>query len=259
MIRLGVNIDHVATLRNARYRDDGAGASPAAFGEPDPVRACHEAELGGADCITAHLREDRRHFNDRDLELLRPVVRVKFNLEMAATDEMVSIALRTKPHMVTLVPEGRREVTTEGGLAVSAQLDRLGPMVAALREAGIVTSAFVDPDGAQVRASAEAGFQAIELHTGAYAHAFARAGGDFLDSALRAELERLHDAAQQAAGEGVRLHAGHALTYANVAPVCALVRLEELHIGHALVARAVYVGLRAAVAEMREAIGAASV
>ncbi|MCH9058020.1 MAG: pyridoxine 5'-phosphate synthase [Planctomycetes bacterium] len=247
MPALGVNIDHVATVRQARYR--GVGSLDAA--EPDPVRAAHEAELGGADGITVHLREDRRHIQDRDVELLRRLVRVKFNLEMAATDEMLGIAERLKPHTAMLVPEGRLEVTTEGGLDVSAQLARMKEVVTRLKGAGLIVSAFIDAEPHQVRASAEAGFDVCEVHTGPYASAFAACGGDFLRSELADALGRVEHAGNEIRSAGMRFNAGHALNYENVEPIAALSGVEELHIGHAIVSRAVYVGLREAVREMK--------
>ncbi len=239
-IALGVNIDHVATLRQARRGDD-----------PDPVRAAHEAELGGADCITVHLREDRRHIQDHDLERLRPFVHAKLNLEMAATDEMVAIALRTRPHMVTLVPEGRAEVTTEGGLAVSREGERMTEVNKQLHDAGIAVSAFIDADVREVGAAKRAGFDACEIHTGPYAAAFRSAGGDIRMEELGAELERIARAGAEARNSGMRFNAGHALNYLNVGLIAALPGVWELHIGHAIVSRAVYVGLREAVAEMK--------
>lgn len=245
---LSVNIDHVATVRQARYR--GAALTPEA--EPDPVRAAHEAEMGGADGITVHLREDRRHIQDRDVEVLRRVVKVKFNLEMASTDEMVAIACRLRPHTTMLVPEGRQEVTTEGGLDVASQLPRLTDVVKRLRDSGTYVSAFIDADQRQVDAAARAGFHICEIHTGPYAAAFAAAGGDFLDAALTAEIEQVAVAGGQIRAAGMRFNAGHALNYQNVGPVAALPGIRELHIGHAIVSRAVYTGLRTAVADMKQ-------
>ncbi|MEL7473071.1 MAG: pyridoxine 5'-phosphate synthase [Planctomycetota bacterium] len=255
---LGMNIDHVATLRQARYPSGGgAGASAPAMSEPDVVRAMHESELGGASCITMHLREDRRHVVDRDIERVREATRVKFNLEMAATDEMVAIAERVRPHMVTLVPEGRMEVTTEGGLDVAQQQGRLGEVVSRLVDAGASVSAFVDPECGQIAAAGASGFAWVELHTGPYAHAWFDAGGDERDDRLARELERLRDAASAARVAGVGLNAGHALNYDNVGPVARLDGVRELHIGHSIVARAVFAGLREAVAGMvaRLAVG----
>jgi len=249
MPQLSVNIDHVATIRQARYRNDPE------FAEPDPVRAAHEVELGGADGITVHLREDRRHIGDRDVELLRPLVRVKFNLEMAATDEMVKIATRLKPHSAMLVPEGRNEVTTEGGLNVKGQVARLKEVVAKLRAAGCHVSAFIDPDSAQVDAAHACGFDICEIHTGPYARAFAAAGGDFRDRALQRELDAVANAGSEIMGYGMRFNAGHALNYANVGAIAGLPGVAALHIGHAIVSRAVFVGLREAVRQMRGAMG----
>ena len=246
MIQLGVNIDHVASVRNARYRGAAVGE-----GEPDPVRAAHEAELGGADGITVHLREDRRHIQDRDLELLRSLVKVKLNLEMAATDEMVRIALKSKPHTAMLVPEGRQEVTTEGGLDVAGQLARMKDVVRRLKDGGLIVSAFIDPDEKQVVACAAADFDVCEVHTGPYAAAFAKCGGDFRRGQLAAELDKVRRAGEQIRAAGIRFNAGHALNYHNVGPIAALPGIGELHIGHAIVSRAVFTGLRAAVADMK--------
>lgn len=248
MPQLSVNIDHVATIRQARYRDEPN------FAEPDPVRAAHEAELGGADGITVHLREDRRHIGDRDVDLLRPLVRVKFNLEMAATEEMVKIAGRIKPHSAMLVPEGRNEVTTEGGLDVKGQRARLKKVVAKLRAAGCHVSAFIDPVSVQVDAAHACGFDICEVHTGPYARAFAAAGGDFRDRALQRELDAVANAGSEIMGHGMRFNAGHALNYANVGAIARLPGVAELHIGHAIVSRAVFVGLREAVGQMKEAM-----
>ncbi len=246
MIQLGVNIDHVATLRQARYK----GMDPHA-GEPDPVRAAHEAELGGADGITVHLREDRRHIQDRDVELLRSLVKVKLNLEMAATEEMVSIAERLKPHTVMLVPEGRQEVTTEGGLDVAGQTAEMRETVERLHAAGLLVSAFIDADSAQVDACRLVGFDVCEVHTGPYAHAFSAEGGDFRKKPLSDELSRVAEAGERIRAAGMRFNAGHALNYHNVQPIAALAGIEELHIGHAIVSRSVYTGLKNAVAEMK--------
>lgn len=248
---LGVNIDHVASLRQARYRD---ATTP---GEPDPARAVHEAELGGADIITIHLREDRRHINDADYRRVLDTARTRVNLEMAATDAMLKLALDTKPHMVTLVPEGRQEVTTEGGLNVASQLPRLTTFVAALASANITASAFIDTDPAQIDAAARAGFHAAEFHTGPYAAAFASTGGDFRHASLSSALATLRDAGHRARAAKLRFHAGHALNYTNTPPVAALPGIEELHIGHAIISRAVFTGLRQAVADMQLTIARA--
>jgi pyridoxine 5-phosphate synthase len=240
MIQLGVNIDHVATVRQARR-----GV------EPDPVRAAHEAELGGADGITVHLREDRRHIQDFDVERLRDTVNIKLNLEMAATEEMIGIATRIGPQISMLVPEGRQEITTEGGLDVAGQMARMKDVVARLRGAGMIVSAFIDPDPRQVEAASEAGFEVCEVHTGPYARAYATAGGDFLNETLRAEHAKVRDAGGRIVGARMRFNAGHALNYHNVHPIAALPGAAELHIGHAIVSRAVYVGFREAVREMK--------
>ncbi len=240
MIELGVNIDHVATLRQARRTH-----------EPDPVWAAVEAHLGGADGITVHLREDRRHIQDEDVRCLRELVHIKLNLEMAATPEMIDIARRVKPEMAMLVPEGRHEITTEGGLDVAAQEAPLRVAVARLADAGIVTSVFIDAELAQVEAAARIGARVCEVHTGPYAHAFHARGRDAESAAVVAELERIRSAGEAIRGLGMRFNAGHALTYFNVQPVAALPGVRELHIGHAIVSRAMFTGLRAAVREMK--------
>jgi len=235
MATLGVNIDHVATIRQARRAP-----------EPDPVWAAALAELGGADAITVHLREDRRHIQDRDLEVLRRTVQVKLNLEGAIAPAMVEIACRVKPDQVTLVPERREEVTTEGGLDVGSQIASLGAMVGRLQDKGIGVSLFVDPDPVQLDACCACGARWVELHTGRYAEA---PWGNQV-----AELDRLGEATALARQLGLRVNAGHGLTYQNVEPVAALPGLEELNIGHTIVARALAVGLSQAVREMRSLI-----
>jgi len=240
MIELGVNIDHVATLRQARRTY-----------EPDPVWAAVEAHLGGADGITVHLREDRRHIQDQDVRHLRDLTQIKLNLEMAATDEMVRIACEVKPEMAMLVPEGRQEVTTEGGLDVAGQEKRLKEHVARLAQAGIVTSVFIDAEAAQVEAAARIGARVCEIHTGPYAHAFHQKGRDAESSAVIAELEKIRRAGEMIRAAGMRFNAGHALNYVNVQPVAALPGVRELHIGHAIVSRAVFIGMREAVREMK--------
>jgi pyridoxine 5-phosphate synthase len=240
VIQLGVNIDHVATIRQARRT-----------WEPDPVWAAAEAHLGGADGITVHLREDRRHIQDRDVERLAEAVHVKLNLEMAATDEMVDIACRLRPHTSMLVPEGRHEVTTEGGLDVAGQADRLRGVVRRLSDAGMLVSAFIDPDPRQVDAAADCGFAICEVHTGTYAHAFHDHGRDAAHPEPAAELEQVAEAGRRIRAAGMRFNAGHALNYFNVQPVAALPGISELHIGHSIVSRAVLVGMRAAVREMK--------
>lgn len=250
MPQISVNIDHVATLRQARYRQSKE------YGEPCVVRAAHEAELGGADGITVHLREDRRHMTDAEVERLRASVRVKFNLEMAATDEMVAIASRVKPHTAMLVPEGRDEVTTEGGLDVAANRSRLKDVVSKLKSAGCLVSAFIDADKRQVEAAQRCEFNICEVHTGPYAARFFESGGDFLDQKLRAELEKIAVVGAEILSAGMRFNAGHALNYRNVGPVAGMNGLAELHIGHAIVSRSVYIGLREAVREMKRLTGA---
>ena len=243
MIELGVNIDHVATLRQARRTH-----------EPDPLWAAVEAHLGGADGITVHLREDRRHIQDDDVRRLREQVHVKLNLELAATAEMVGIACRLKPEMAMLVPEGRQEITTEGGLDVVAQEQALAGVVARLGEAGIVTSVFIDPDPRQVAAAARIGAKVCEIHTGPYAHAFHAHGRDSESAQVRAELGKIRAAGDAIRQAGMRFNAGHALNYFNVQPVAALPGVRELHIGHAIVSRAVLVGMREAVRQMKALI-----
>ena len=239
-LRLGVNVDHVATLRNAR-----GGVFP------DPVRAAHLAIEAGADGITAHLREDRRHIQDQDVRRLRDLVHIKLNLEMAATDEMVGLACELRPEMAMLVPEGREEVTTEGGLDVAAQEERLGTVISRLADAGIVTSVFIDADIVQVEAAARVGARVCEVHTGPYAHAFHAKGRDARSDAVVAELDRIGVAGRAIRDLGMRFNAGHALNYINVQPVASLPGVRELHIGHAIVSRSVFVGLRDAVREMK--------
>jgi len=240
MIELGVNIDHVATIRQARRTY-----------EPDPVWAAVEAHLGGADGITVHLREDRRHIQDDDVRRLRDLTQVKLNLEMAPTDEMIGIACQLKPEMAMLVPEGRQEVTTEGGLDILAQEARLKDSIRKLAEAGIMTSVFIDADIAQVEAAARVGARVCEIHTGPYAQAFHTKGRDARSPAVLEELARVRIAGRAIVDLGMRFNAGHALNYFNVQPVAALPDVRELHIGHAIISRAVFVGLRGAVAEMK--------
>lgn len=240
MIELGVNIDHVATVRQARRTY-----------EPDPVWAAVEAHLGGADGITVHLREDRRHIQDEDVRRLRELTHIKLNLEMAATDAMVDFALKVKPEMAMLVPEGRQEITTEGGLDIVGQEARIRAVVKRLADAGIVTSVFIDADGAQVEAAARVGARVCEVHTGPYAHVFHARGRDAESQPVLAELDKVRRAGEAIRGLGMRFNAGHALNYANVGPVAALAGVRELHIGHAIVSRAVFVGIREAVREMK--------
>ena len=240
MIELGVNIDHIATLRQARRTY-----------EPDPLWGAVEAHLGGADGITVHLREDRRHIQDADVRRLREMTQIKLNLEMAATDEMVGIACALKPEMAMLVPEGRHEVTTEGGLDVLAQETRLREVIARLADAGIVTSVFIDAELPQIEAAARIGASVCEIHTGPYAHAFYEHGRDAEAPAVLSELAKIRVAGQLVRELGMRFNAGHALNYYNVQPVARLAGIRELHIGHAIVSRSVFVGLREAVREMK--------
>ncbi|REJ95008.1 MAG: pyridoxine 5'-phosphate synthase [Planctomycetota bacterium] len=236
MPKLGVNIDHVATVRQARRTI-----------EPDPVWAAALAELGGADGITIHLREDRRHIQDRDLRVLRETVQVKLNLEMAADEEMTRIAIEVGPEQCTLVPEKREEVTTEGGLDVVANRDRVQRCVEQLLAAGREVSLFIDPDESQITAAAELGAHGVELHTGRYA--------DAADESLRnEELAALVAAGRAALDHGLLLHMGHGLTYRNVVPVARIEGVSELNIGHSIVARAVMVGFERAVREMKALI-----
>jgi pyridoxine 5-phosphate synthase len=238
MPKLGVNIDHVATIREARKTI-----------EPDPVWAAALAELAGADQITCHLREDRRHITDRDVEALRLTVRSKLNLEMAVAEEIVGIALGIRPDQATLVPERREEVTTEGGLDVRGNLSRVREVTERLKGSGIVVSLFIDPEPEQIAASVEAGADAVELHTGRYAEATLRSTAGAEAASCLAELSKGVRAARDA---GLACHAGHGLTYLNVRPVARLEGVEELNIGHSIVSRAVLVGLERAVREMKE-------
>lgn len=237
MIGLCVNVDHIATIRQARRAQ-----------EPDPAQAAMLAELAGASGITVHLREDRRHIQDRDVELLRRLVKTKLNLEMAVTEEMLQIALALKPEMTTLVPERREELTTEGGLDVHGHVDEVGRAVRRLREGGIAVSLFVDPEHHQVAAAARAGADFVELHTGSYAEVKER-------KAQEAELTRLIQSATAGRGLGLRINAGHGLDYRNVGAIAAIPEVEELSIGHSIIARAVIVGLERAVCEMLAAMG----
>jgi len=233
LIRLGVNVDHVATVRQARRTV-----------EPDPVTAAALAELAGADGITIHLREDRRHIQDRDLRLLKETVRTHLNLEMAASERIIEIALQYLPEQATLVPEKREEVTTEGGLNVPANHEHLSRAVARLKDAGIMVSLFVDPSPEVIRASAEAGAEAVELHTGCYANAGTQ-------KEQGEELQLLKKAADLAEKCGLKVIAGHGLTYFNIRPITTIGQLEEVNIGHSIISRAVLVGMERAVREMK--------
>ena len=241
MIQLGVNIDHVATVRQARRTY-----------EPDPVWAAVQAQLGGADGITMHLREDRRHIQDHDVQRVKETCHAKINLEMAATDQMIAFASQVRPHQAMFVPEGRQEVTTEGGLNIVDQADALRDPVARLNDLGITTSAFIDADPAQVDAAAAVGFGVCEIHTGPYAEALHRAGGDVSNPAVQCELVKIIGAGQRIVQAAMAFNAGHALNYLNVRPIAAIPGIHELHIGHAIVSRALFVGLRQAVADMKQ-------
>jgi len=230
-MRLGVNIDHVATLREARKTT-----------EPDPVTAAMLAEMGGADQVTFHLREDRRHIQNRDARLICEMAQTKVNLEMAATLEMQEIALAMRPDSVTLVPEKREEVTTEGGLNLLRESDKYAATVKALKDGGIRTAAFIGPDQAQVKEAAKLGFDAIEIHTGEFANAARRGPGD--------TLRAVQDAATAGRRYRLHVHAGHGLTYHNVHPIVQISEIEELNIGHSIISRALFVGIEQAVAEM---------
>jgi pyridoxine 5-phosphate synthase len=236
MAELGVNIDHVATVRQARRTT-----------EPDPVWAATLAQLGGADGITLHLREDRRHIQDRDLRVLRETVTVKLNLELASSADVVTIACQTRPDQATLVPEKREEVTTEGGLDLLSGRSQIAEAISRLRAAGIIVSLFLDPDPRQIEAAAGLGANAVELHTGQYALAVG-------DPRQAAEVAQLTKAAQQVLSLGLTLHAGHGLTYRNVKPIAAIEGMSELNIGHSIVARAIMVGFEQAVREMKKLV-----
>lgn len=232
-LMLGVNVDHVATIRQARRTV-----------EPDPVWAAVQAELAGADQITIHLREDRRHIQDRDLEIMRKTVRTRLNLELAASEEIMKIALNVKPDRVTFVPEKREEVTTEGGLDVAGNLQNIGQATRRFNEAGIDVSLFIDPDETQINASAEAGARAVELHTGKYADAKN-------EKEMLRQLEILESASRLAANRRLEVYAGHGLTYQNVGLVCRIPEIVELNIGHSIISRAIFTGVGEAVREMK--------
>jgi pyridoxine 5-phosphate synthase len=243
MIKLGVNIDHVATLRQARLTY-----------EPDPIWAAVEAHLGGADGITVHLREDRRHIQDADVMRLRTHTQIKLNLEMAATEEMINLALKICPEMVMLVPEGRKEITTEGGLDVVANHKKISSMICRLKEKGIIVSAFIDADDDQISASKDCGVEVCEVHTGPYAHVFHKKGRDQYSSEVKIELQKIAAAGHKINKLDMKFNAGHALNYFNVEPVAALENIRELHIGHSIISRSVFVGIREAVKEMKRII-----
>jgi len=231
-LRLGVNIDHVATVRNARGGDN-----------PDPVRAAILAAGAGADGITAHLREDRRHISDDDIERLTKALSIPLNLEMAATEEMLAIALKAKPHAACIVPEKREERTTEGGIDCITHFERLKPIVAALSDVGIRVSMFIEPDRKQIDAAHNLGAPVVELHTGAYANASG--------AACEKLLKHIHNGAEFGADLGLEIHAGHGLTYDNVKPIAAIPHIRELNIGHFLVGEAIFIGLDASIRRMR--------
>ena len=236
MLKLGLNIDHVATLREARYRGRE-------HGEPDPVAAALVGESARAHGITAHLREDRRHISDDDIARLSGVLNIPLNLEMAATDEMTAIALKARPHAACIVPEKREERTTEGGIDCITQFARLKPIVAALSDAGIRVSMFIEPDRKQIDAARNLGAPVVELHTGAYANASG--------AAREKLLKHIHNGAEFGADLGLEIHAGHGLTYDNVKPIAAIPHIRELNIGHFLVGEAIFIGLDASIRRMR--------
>lgn len=234
MIKLGVNIDHVATIRQARMTN-----------EPSPVEAAFICEKSGADGITVHLREDRRHMQDRDIELLRSTITTRLNLEMGMAKEIIDFALKLKPEQVTLVPEKREEVTTEGGLDVAGNLEKTQEITALFQQQGIIVSLFVDPEPEQIEASIETGAEFIELHTGKYANCWPN------EEKMAKELELLSRAATMASEQGIRVNGGHGLTYHNVAPIAAIPEMEELNIGHSIISRAVMTGMDEAVSHMK--------
>jgi len=236
MATLGVNIDHIATIRQARLST-----------EPDPMAAAYICEMAGADAITVHLREDRRHIQDRDVRILKDTIKTRLNLEMAATDEMQKIALEIMPYSCTLVPEKRQELTTEGGLDVVSNFEKLKKFIAPLVEAGIIVSLFIDPKADQIEKSQQAGAQFIEFHTGKYAEAFNT-------STEKYEFEKIKNSTELAHEIGLRINAGHGLNYNNVMPVAQIEHMEELNIGHSIISRAVMVGLDSAVRDMKSLI-----
>ncbi len=240
MIELGVNIDHVATLREARKTF-----------EPDPIWAAVEAHLGGADGITVHLREDKRHIQDTDVQRLRTHTQIKLNLEMAPTKALLDFALKLSPEMVMFVPEGRDEITTEGGLNVKDNEKRLSEMIKNLKENGIIASVFVDADLEQINAAVDVGAEVCEIHTGPYANTFYSHGRDKYSLNVQDEIKKIKIAGEFIKKNGLQFNAGHALNYFNVQPIAAISGIRELHIGHAIVSRSVFVGIREAVREMK--------
>ncbi|MCK4244824.1 MAG: pyridoxine 5'-phosphate synthase [Candidatus Omnitrophica bacterium] len=235
-MKLGVNIDHIATLRQARKGE-----------KPDPIEGALVCEKAGADSIVCHLREDRRHIQDKDLSLLKKVIKIPLNLEMAATDEIIKIALKEQPSQVTLVPEKREELTTEGGLDVKGNLEHLKKVIARFKKAGISVSLFVDPEIPQIKASKEVDSQSVELHTGSYAETEGEGRAE--------ELKKLREATEFAISLGLKVDAGHGLNYENVVPICQIPGIERLNIGHSIIARAVFAGLEEAVKEMLNLLG----
>lgn len=240
MIELGVNIDHVATLREARKTF-----------EPDPIWAAVEAHLGGADGITVHLREDKRHIQDIDVQRLRTHTQIKLNLEMAPTKALLDFALKLSPEMVMFVPEGRDEITTEGGLNVKDNAKRLSEMIKNLKENGIIASVFIDADLEQINAAVDVGAEVCEIHTGPYANSFYSHGRDKYSVNVQDEIKKIKIAGEFIKKNGLQFNAGHALNYFNVQPIAAISGIRELHIGHAIVSRSVFVGIREAVREMK--------
>ena len=243
MAGLGVNIDHVATVRQARRTV-----------EPDPVWAGVEAELGGADCITFHLRKDRRHITDRDARALAESVRCKLNMEMSMDEEIVAIAVELRPHQCTLVPENRQEITTEGGLDTVAHAARLAEVARALQAVGVEVSAFIDPVAEHIHAARDAGCEAMEIHTGAYANAFLLRDSRQRGAEVAQSLEAIRQGVRLGREAGLIVHGGHGLTYNNVGPVAAIDGFTEFNIGHSIIARAIFTGLRQAVAEMKRLV-----
>ncbi len=239
MLRLGVNIDHVATVRQARLGI-----------EPDPVWAAIQAELGGADGITFHIREDRRHMQTHDVHRLKSTIQTQMNFELAVADEVVALALEIKPQMAMLVPENRQEVTTEGGLDVIAQIDRLRNIIAQFKAHNIRTSAFIDADSDQINAAADIGFEVCEIHTGPYAQ-LTEKYRDLAHSEIRAEIDKIQNAGRQIITHGMQFNAGHGLNYRNVQPIAALPDVAELHIGHSIISRSIFTGIHTAVSEMK--------
>lgn len=246
-IHLGINVDHVATVRQARKTN-----------EPDPVFAAHLAELGGADGITVHLRQDRRHIQDRDVRILKETVQTSLNLELAVGEDVLAIALEIKPHQACLVPEHRQEVTTEGGLNLARHDPALIPCIKALQNVGTIVSLFIEPDPDTIKRARDLGADAVEIHTGSWANAWAQAKGRSNRDALTTQLKRLESAADTAAQIGMRLHAGHGITYHNVGDILHLPYLRELNIGHTIVSRAMMVGMERAVRDMRMLIDESS-